>query len=459
MKRDSSMLLYEIGTGKTGCAINIVRFRSVQKGALIKTLILGPIAILQQFKDEFSKFSKITPEHITVLKGTGKKKTETVHKLEGKDHIILTNYEALLNAGLVQALMKWGPEYMVLDECHSVKSPKAKRSKIILKMAQKIKYKTLMTGTAILQGVQDIYMPYLIMDGGETFGNNFFAFRGRYLMDKNAAWSGKHNHFPVWVSNPLMIDELNAKIYTKAIQAKKEDCVDLPEYVVTKRPVQMSPELKKLYTQLERDFMVFLDESKDSDKSGAVVANLAVTKATKMMQLVSGAVIDEEGNTIILKQNPKLDALEDILEQTRGQKVIVWAHFVANHEMIVKLCEKMKLKYVMINGSVSAQEKQDRIHQYQNDDETTVFIGSQAAAGVGVNLQQAGYSIYFSRSHNLAHDLQSEGRCYRAGSINFHQKVTRIDLVMEETIDELVDECLKGKAELATKITTYRGSK
>ena len=95
MKHTSALYLFEVGTGKTPIAINLIRFRSAQHGNLLKTLILGPIAILQQFKDEFSKFSKITPDKITVLKGTGKKKTEQVNALQGKGQIIITNYDRL----------------------------------------------------------------------------------------------------------------------------------------------------------------------------------------------------------------------------------------------------------------------------------------------------------------------------------------------------------------------------
>jgi SNF2 family DNA or RNA helicase len=116
----------------------------------------------------------------------------------------------------------------------------------------------------------------------------------------------------------------------------------------------------------------------------------------------------------------------------------------------------MEINYVLVNGDVSASDKQDAIKKFQEDTKTTVFIGSQAAAGTGVNLQVAGYSIYFSKNHRLGDDIQSEGRNFRGGSIDYHKSVTRIDLVMRDSIDELVDESLANKQEVSDKILNYR---
>lgn len=456
LQRDNALYLWQVGTGKTPLAINLVRHRSAEKKALIKTLILGPVAILQQFKDEFEKFSKITPDNITVLKGSGKKKAEQVAKLGTDDHIIVTNYEALLNADLHKALVKWGPELAIMDEIHMLKNYKAKRSKLTARVAHQCKYRYGLTGTGILQGPQDLFMVHFVLDKGETFGTNFFAFRGRYMVDQNAAWSGRPNHFPKWIPNEVMYEELTNKIFANASQKNKEECIDLPEFLRKTEYVEMPPEMKKLYDQMERDFMIFLDEQKDSDKSGAVVANLAITKSMKMMQIVTGFAIDEEGNTITLKKNPKMEALEELLDQLRGEKVIVWAAFKHNHKQIAQLCKKMEINYVLVNGDVSASDKQDAIKKFQEDTKTTVFIGSQAAAGTGVNLQVAGYSIYFSKNHRLGDDIQSEGRNFRGGSIDYHKSVTRIDLVMRDSIDELVDESLANKQEVSDKILNYR---
>ena len=92
--------------------------------------------------------------------------------------------------------------------------------------------------------------------------------------------------------------------------------------------------------------------------------------------------------------------------------------------------------------------------EFRNDPEIRVIICNQAAAGVGINLIEASYSIYYSKNFSLEHDLQSGARNYRGGS-EVHEKVTRIDLIAENTIDELVNEALSNKQNISDRILSW----
>ena len=66
--------------------------------------------------------------------------------------------------------------------------------------------------------------------------------------------------------------------------------------------------------------------------------------------------------------------------------------------------------------------------------------------------------IYFSKGYSLEHDLQSEARCHRGGS-EIHQKITRIDLVTEGTIEEKVNEALANKLSMAELLLNIGGQR
>ena len=55
LKRDI-YLAYEVGTGKTPTAINILRQKYANNNGLMNTLILAPVIVLNQWKNEFKKF-------------------------------------------------------------------------------------------------------------------------------------------------------------------------------------------------------------------------------------------------------------------------------------------------------------------------------------------------------------------------------------------------------------------
>jgi SNF2 family DNA or RNA helicase len=57
--------------------------------------------------------------------------------------------------------------------------------------------------------------------------------------------------------------------------------------------------------------------------------------------------------------------------------------------------------------------------------------------------------IYYSNSYDLEIRLQSEDRAHRIGQAN---KVTYIDLVSPDTIDEKILKALRGKIDLAGKV-------
>jgi len=79
-KEKNLALLADMGTGKTGALINILRARYIEAKRVKRTLILSPLVTLYNWKNEFMKHSYIKKEDITVLVGTTPKKLRAFHK-------------------------------------------------------------------------------------------------------------------------------------------------------------------------------------------------------------------------------------------------------------------------------------------------------------------------------------------------------------------------------------------
>lgn len=77
------------------------------------------------------------------------------------------------------------------------------------------------------------------------------------------------------------------------------------------------------------------------------------------------------------------------------------------------------------------------------------FVGQPKTGGYGITLTAANTVIYYSNSYDLEIRLQSEDRAHRIGQKN---KVTYIDLVSPQTIDEKILKALRGKIDLAGKV-------
>jgi SNF2 family DNA or RNA helicase len=140
-----------------------------------------------------------------------------------------------------------------------------------------------------------------------------------------------------------------------------------------------------------------------------------------------------------------MEALSELLsELTPHSKVLVWSVWRENYAQIRAVCERLGLKFVEVNGAVSERDRVAAVEAFNTDPTIRVFSGHPGSAGIGINLVSASYSIFYSRNFSLEQSLQAEARNHRGGS-EIHEKITRIDLVCEGTIDELITEKLNTK--------------
>ncbi len=452
-------LAMEMGTGKTRCTIEVLRRRYAKRGVLVKTLIICPVIVCDNWKKEWAMFSKIPAHDVVVLTTAGKRRVQDLLKAVGDDlsraKIVITNYQGLLMGDLYKLIRAWGPEIVVFDESHKLKNPSSKTFKLANALAADAKQKFLLTGTPILNSPMDLWSQYKVLDNGETFGSNFYSFRATYFRDENAGWSSKENHFPKWTTTPEMLAKITEKLQHKMIRVTKAECMDLPDLVRQEIPVVLSAEQARMYSEMKKEFLAFLKDS-ETRHPLTVVAQLAITKALRLQQIVSGYAATEQEGAKWIKDNPRLHVLEELLETiTPGHKVIVWSVFKENYKMITGLCEKMGLEFAQIHGDISNKDRIEEMDRFKSDPKCRVMVANQAAGGVGINLVEASYSIYYSKGFSLEHDLQSEARNHRGGS-EIHEKITRIDLVAAGTIDELINEALSKKLNCANLILNWK---
>lgn len=428
-------------------AINIVRKKMLLHKRFLRTLVLCPSIVRFNWAKEWSMHSRLGPRTL-VLDGTGLKRCKQMVDA-GYDKIIITNYESMRNNMLFEHLLAFKPEVIIYDESHRLKNHRSKTFGQCYELAQLALYRYILTGTPILRDASDLFAQFRVLDLGETFGNKFYSFRNRYFYDKNRGMPAQ-KYFPNYVPKKDAADKLGLKIKSISMRVKKKDCLDLPPFVRQTIEVPLSKEQKKVYDDLKKACIAYLED-------GSFVATpLAITKTLRLLQIPTGFVKvnnslgDEEEK--LFSKNPRAEALYELLQDITTQaKVIVWACWRNNYDTIRAVCKKLGLEYAECHGDIAAKEKQASVDRFSNEDSCRVFIGNPASAGIGINLVSASYSIVFSRNYSLGDDQQAEARNYRGGS-EIHDKITRIDLVAPGTFDETVCQSLANKKNLAKEI-------
>ena len=433
-KHNDYAFFCEVGTGKSLLAVNFARNKFLSYGRRLRTIIFCPNVVLYNWIEEWVQNSELDRSNFLVLDQPGKKRAELIRQNPGK--IFITNYESLNIEPFKQALTAWEPELIIWDESQKLKDITTDRVKHAKKIAELAKHRIILSGTPILNSTMDIFSQYYCMDLGETFGKNFYTFRSTYFTDKNARMPS-HAHFPNWIPKPTMQKELQEKIAAKSAVVTQE-VLNLPELEKIVCKVRLDNKQKYNYEKMRKDLVIYLNDK-------ACVANLALTKALRLLQIVSGFYKMDDDTIIRMHPNPRLTALKELLDlHTPVKKVLIWAVFKQNYQDISELCDRMGLKYVIITGDTKPKVRQQYIDQFTNDPETKVFIGHPTSAGIGCNLTSSPMAIFYSRTFSLEQYEQANGRHNRNGAQKW-DKLFTIDLVAEDTIDEQVLEALKEK--------------
>lgn len=439
-------------SGKTATSLQMMREKFYDAGRKLRTFIFCPPIVIQNWKREILAHTYLNEFDITLLHGPGKERLELFEKRKGLDgHIFVTNYESLYMKELFAKFMAWNPELIIYDESHKLKSNRSKRTQAAYKLSTLAQHRFLLTGTPVLNSPMDLYGQFLVMDLGKTFGNNFFAFRNTYFFDKNAGMPAQ-KYFPNWIVKDGALEVISQKLNPVSSRVKKTECLDLPPLVRQVVHIELSDEQRKHYKEVKKHFITYINEK-------ACKAEIALTKALRMQQIVSGYLKLEDGTEIKLNDTPRQVALETLLEEIcPANKVLVWACFKENYEQIRDVCTRLKLNYVEVHGDVPEKKKFDNVKKFNEEKDIHVFIGHPASGGIGINLIAASYSIFYSRSFSLEHDLQAESRNHRGGS-EIHDKITRIDIVAKDTIDEHIAEALSKKEAISERLLKDVASK
>ena len=375
-------LFMEMGTGKSKVLVDNIAML-YDRGAIKGALIVAPKGVYKNWHDiEFPVHLPDHVEHTKVLwepNITKKKQWEldTLFDDKGDLKILIMNVEAFstqkgldfahsfLNIFLGRALIG-------IDESTTIKNPTAKRTKNILKLADLAKYRRILTGSPVTKSPLDLFSQCKFLDPFHLGYDSYYAYRSRYahMLDRN--FGGRRVQI---VGSYRRLDELAAKLEKFSYRVLKEDCLDLPAKVFTKRLVELTDEQKKVYAQMKQMALAMLD--------GKIMSTVNVMTQLMRLHQVTCGHFKADDKTITHLKNNRLDSLMQLLEETDG-KVIIWANYVEDIKIIV---ESLKKAYgddstVEYHGAVDSTLRQDNIAQFQQKNSPTrYFVGNTQTCG------------------------------------------------------------------------------
>jgi SNF2 family DNA or RNA helicase len=374
------------GTGKTRAVLDA---HAILGG---KTLVLAPLSILEAAWGE--DIHKFQPQ---IKYGVAYAKNRKQVFEDSENEMVITNFEAV---NFLQKNTQYCEQFdtIVIDEFTAFKNRQAKRSKNLSKIISFFTNRIAMSGTPNSNTILDIWHPTFLVDGGARLGTRFYAFR-------HQACTPKFNGFAnEWVDKPGIEEAVANKLSDISIRYALSDCIDLPDNIVRTVNTKLTPNIQKQYKTLS-------DESVLYTKSGTVNAINAAARVKKLLQLVTGAIYDEDGVVQFVHQE-RYDIVMTLVSQRAHSLVAFnWRH---ERDALVEMAQKEGMSYEVIDGTVPAERRKDIVSRYQAGQIKVLFCHPQSASH-GLTLTRASTVIWCSPTYNAEHYQQFNQRIYRAG--------------------------------------------
>ena len=307
----------------------------------LPALIVCPAIAKTVWEAAFNKLSNAT---VRVVNGKNDAMKTTDHQ------VVIINYD------LLQYFNNAGYQTLVLDECHRVKNPLAKRTTSAALLMKQIGRVYALSGTPIPNRPIELWP---ILHGLGIYRGGWYDFAARYAKMWKAPWG-------LDVSGSSNIAELKALMKPHVMRRKKEDV--FKDY--------QDPQVSLITFDLPNDKR---EQQFDAD---ALVAN-------------PNALLAFEGLAEIMKEAGmrKVDAAAEFIDDllNAGEPVVVFAH---HKDVVGKLCDELRVhKPVTVVGDTPRAQRDKAISDFQSG-KAKCIVGNIAAMSEGVDLSAADTIVF-----------------------------------------------------------------
>lgn len=451
----------DMGVGKTLPALHVIRHR-LQRGVINKCLCVVPNTL--KYKWAIGPGNE-TDKHIPgvkalILEGNKEERLRTILKFKHDPAIsvLITGYtfwsgtaikETIkTNSGremkrtignkndeefraLITSDEHYNLDMFICDESHRLKNDDSSVTKNIRTWLSKVPYRILMTGTPQPNRLHDIFAQYRILNR-KIFGDDFQNFFDIYFI--------KRSSYPEFRSIEAE-RALKDKIDSISLTFPAEMCIDLPQKVYDNVFIETTADYVQILNSLDVDELI-------RDTCNSTFDNISTDPhMMKLLTAAAGFIYDKNKVPIPFKENPKLSALtetvEDILEENK--KVIIWYNFKYSAVMIREMLEKRGIEYYYIHADMTPEERIAMVYEYEQQDKIKVIITSPGLTSEGVDIITPQYACFFDMTFHYGPIAQAEARNRRHGSSELHDRIIYKRFIMNDTLDEVVLRALDTK--------------
>ena len=422
---------------KTGSGKTITSLARVEQNETKNLLIVCPQKIITQWWEVLEEHTDYTICKYG-MSTNAKRKNEIINKFIQNEFIkkkcVVVNFEILHKVECLKHCLcdTWT---MIVDESHKIKNMGTSRKPVIatktcLELGERTPYKIILTATPTEKengGYIDLYSQLRFLgyiDYTESYFKNNFCFISKMQLPGMP--------FPI----PKIVGYKMENIERELKPILNATC----RYYAPKYG-DYEPQMVDIKIPKTKNYNKLL---KDRVYEEIIFDNVSAMRIGKK-SLIGGKITgtNEYGDRFTYDDNDeKASWLEEFLSNTDDIVSVLYCYNVEK-DKIIEVCEKLKKRYIVINGDVVDKPKELK-------KEFDVVIGQYQAFSESLDGLQykCNLMVFYSMPDSSLLYKQSLGRIDRIGQTKVP---TYYHLVMEGTIDETIYDMLKNKVEFSEK--------
>ena len=390
----------------------------------IPHLVIAPTSLMFNWQAEIEKFAP----KLNTLVYIGANRSELQDEIPKSD-IVLTTYGSVVND--IHFHQKQHYDYVILDESQAIKNPQSQRFKAVRLL--KCNNRLALTGTPIENNTFDLYSQFNFINPG-IFGS-VKHFRSNFSDAIDKEQDQEVSQLLARMINPFILRRTKTQVAT-----------ELPSKTEAVIYCEMGEEQRNVYNEFKKHFRQKLMEQ--IEQEGVNKSQMYILQGlTKLRQICnSTALADQErdyGNFSV-----KLDELvRHLKEKVNNHKVLVFSQFVGMLQLVKARLVEEGITFEYLDGQT--RNREEKVTNFQTNDEIRVFLISLKAGGTGLNLTEADYVYLIDPWWNPAVENQAIDRCYRIGQ---DKKVMAYRMICKDTIEEKIVQLQDKKKTVAAEV-------
>jgi SNF2 family DNA or RNA helicase len=315
---------------------------------------------------------------------------------------------------------------LIVDESSYIKGHRAKRTKRLTLIGLRAKYRLVLNGTPISQGLEDLYAQISFLSERILGYRSWYSFSRAHL-SYSEKFKGK-------IERRDGLGWIGERIAPYVYQVKKSECLTLPKKGFANRYVNLTGAQQKLFDAAKIRFEDEVMQMDSEDEIGILIYRLFGA----LQAIVNGVIpagFHNEGGSL---SNRKIDEVIATLDRINEPHTVVWARYRRSVLDLQSSLIEEGYQPWLYYGDLSEAKRAEQLEGWRN--EGGVLVATESCGGFGLTLTEASYCIFMGNGFKYSERIQAEDRLHRIGqSRNVHYTSIWARAGIEERIEAALD--------------------